>query len=196
MLIFNIYIIRFFPGSNIGAIKFNIATQGQGTVDRFVMNPTTSIFYSNIGIGKTPSFNLDVSGNINVSLNLHTSSIIPAGNAQDLNVRTKARGNLNLASETRNIFLNTNSINRFRIDTSGNLYSYGNFDVSGNITGKEILENSLSLINKYATIANLNLKQDIINCVSSLSKDASNNITIGTLPVSSGGTGLTTLNNS
>jgi hypothetical protein len=108
----------------------------------------------------------DVSGNINVSLNLHTSSIIPSGNAQDLNIRTKTTGNLNLASETGNIYLNASSINQFMVDSSGNIYSYSNFDVSGNIKGKEIFENSTSLINKYATIVNLNLKQDIINCIS------------------------------
>jgi hypothetical protein len=112
-----------------------------------------------------------------------------------MNLRTRLSGNLNLNSETGNIYLITSSINRFRIDPSGNIYSYGNFDVSGNIKGKEIFENSTALINKYATITNLNLKQDIINCVSPLSKDASNNITIETLSVSKGGTGSTTLNN-
>ena len=111
-----------------------------------------------------------------------------------MNVRTRLTGNLNLVSETGNIYLNTSAINRFRVDPSGNIYSYGNFDVSGNIKGNEIFENSVSLINKYATIANLNLKQDIINCVSPLLKDSSNNITIGTLPVSFGGTGTTTFN--
>jgi hypothetical protein len=85
-----------------------------------------------------------------------------------LNIRTRTTGNLNLVSETGNIYLNTSSINRVRVDPSGNIYSYGDFDVSGNIKGKEIFENSTSLINKYATIANLNLKQDIINCVSPL----------------------------
>ena len=202
-----------YPGSNVGTIKFNIATQAQGAIDRFVINPTSSIFYNNVGIGKTPSAHLDVSGHLNVSLNLYTSSIIPLGNAQDLNIKTRTTGNLNLASETGNIYLNTSSINRFRVDPSGNIYSYSDFDVSGNIKGKEIFENSTSLINKYATIANLNLKQDIINCVSPLLKDSSNNITIdlsayalknnlnasnvtsGTLPVSFGGTGSTTLNN-
>ncbi len=85
-----------------------------------------------------------------------------------MNIRTRTTGNLNLVSETGNIYLNTSSINRVRVDPSGNIYSYGDFDVSGNIKGKEIFENSTSLINKYATIANLNLKQDIINCVSPL----------------------------
>ncbi len=112
-----------------------------------------------------------------------------------MNIKTRTTGNSNLASETENMYLNTNSINRFMVDSKGNLLSYSNFDVSGNIKGKEIFGNSTSLINKYATIANLNLKQDIINCVSPLSKDISNNITIGTLPVSLGGTGSTTLNN-
>jgi hypothetical protein len=120
-------------GTNVGTIKFNIATQAQGAIDRFVINPTSSIFYNNVGIGKTPSAHLDVSGHLNVSLNLYTTSIIPLGNAQDLNIRTRTTGNLNLASETGNIYLNTSSINRFRVDPSGNIYSYGNFDVSGNI---------------------------------------------------------------
>ncbi len=70
---------------------------------------------------------------------------------------------------------------------------------------------NVSLIPKYATIANLNLKQDLINSVFPLSKDISNNISIdvsayelknslnasnvtsGTLPVSFGGTDRTTL---
>ncbi len=32
------------PGTNVGTIKFNIATQAQGAIDRFVINPTSSIF--------------------------------------------------------------------------------------------------------------------------------------------------------
>ncbi len=87
-----------------------------------------------------------------------------------MNVRTRLTGNLNLVFETGNIYLNTSSINRFRVGPSGNMYSYGNFDVSGNIKGNEIFENSISLINKYATKANLNLKQDIINVTLPLSK--------------------------
>ncbi len=57
-------------GTNVGTKKFNIATQAQGAIDRFVINPTPSIFYNNVGIGKTPSAHLDVSGHLNVSLNL------------------------------------------------------------------------------------------------------------------------------
>ena len=184
------------PGANIGTIKFNIATLGESALDRFVITPITSIFYNNVGIGKNPSFHLDVSGNINATGSIYTQMIMPffTGTSQDMNVRTRLTGNLNLVSETGNIYLNTSAINRFRVDPSGNIYSYGNFDVSGNIKGNEIFENSVSLINKYATIANLNLKQDIINCVSPLLKDSSNNITIGTLPVSFGGTGTTTFN--
>ena len=32
------------PSTNIGAIKFNIATNAQGALDRFIITPTTSIF--------------------------------------------------------------------------------------------------------------------------------------------------------
>jgi len=42
-----------------------------------------------------------------------------------LNLRTQLTGNLNRTSETGNICLNTNLIERFRIDPSGNVYSYG-----------------------------------------------------------------------
>ncbi len=93
-------------------------------------------------------------------------------------IRTLLTGNLDLSSETVNINLNTNSINRFRIDPSGNVYSFGDFDVSGNIKGQEIYENNVSLISKYATNANLNLKQDIITCISSLLKVLSNKTSI------------------
>ncbi len=79
--------------------------------DRFVIKPTASIFYNNLGIEKTPSAHLDVSGHLNVSFNLYTTSIIPLGNAQDLNIKTRTTGKLILASETGNIYLNTSSIN-------------------------------------------------------------------------------------
>jgi len=131
------------PMTNVGTIKFNIASNSQGALDRFVITPTTSIFYNNVGIGITPNYTLDVSGNIN----------------------------------------------------SNTLY-----------------ENNASLISKYATIENLNLKQNIINVTSPLIKnDISNNLSIdlsayafknalnasnvtaGTLSVSFGGTGSTSL---
>ena len=61
----------------MGTIKFNIATQAQGALDRFVIKPATSIFYNNVGIGKTPNiYNgigpepnnaLDISGNLDVT---------------------------------------------------------------------------------------------------------------------------------
>jgi hypothetical protein len=123
------------PMTNVGTIKFNIATNSQGALDRFVITPTTSIFYNNVGIGLTPSFNLDISGHLNVSQNIYTTSIIPryTGEPQNMNIKTRTTGNLNLSSETGNIYLITNSINRFRVDPSGNIYSYGNLDVSGNI---------------------------------------------------------------
>jgi hypothetical protein len=210
------------PGKNIGAIKFNIATQLEGALDRFVITPTTSTFYNNVGIGKIPnSYDygpqpnnaLDVSGNLGVSGNIYTESIKPMLDyfPKDMNITTRLEGNLNLSSEAGNIYLKTNNINRFKVDASGYVYSYDNFDVSGNLNGKVISENNISLINKYATIANLNLKQDILTFSNPLIKDESNNITIdlssyalnnslnasnvtsGTLPVSFGGTGSTAL---
>ncbi len=45
-----------------------------------------------------------------------------------MNIRTRLTGNLNLSSETGNINLNTNSVNRFMIDPSGDIYSFGDFD--------------------------------------------------------------------
>ncbi len=141
------------PGTNAGTIKFNIATQAQGAIDRFVINPTSSIFYNNVSVGKTPSAHLDVSGNINatgsISLNLYIKYIT---NLYRISTRyeykERTTGNLNLVSETGNIYLNTSSINRFRVDPSGNIYSYGDFDVSGNIKGKEIFEKIYIIINK------------------------------------------------
>jgi hypothetical protein len=67
------------PGANVGTIKFNIATFGESAVDRFVITPTTSIFYNQVGIGKTPSVNLDVSGHLNVTGNIYTTSIMTFG---------------------------------------------------------------------------------------------------------------------
>jgi hypothetical protein len=52
------------PGTNEGTIKFNITTQLQGAIDRFAITPNASIFYNNVGIGKTPTVALDVHGNI------------------------------------------------------------------------------------------------------------------------------------
>jgi hypothetical protein len=42
------------------------------------------------------------------------------------------------------------------VNPSGNIYSYGYFDVSGNLNGKDIYENNVSLISEYAANANLN----------------------------------------
>ncbi len=55
------------PGANVGTITLNIATFGESAVDRFVITPTTSIFYNQVGIEKTPLVNLDVSGHLNVT---------------------------------------------------------------------------------------------------------------------------------
>ena len=94
------------PTTNVGTIKFNITTQSEGALDRFVIKPTTSVFYNNVGIGKTPSFNLDVSGFLNVSVNVYTSNILPryTGAPQDMSIRSRMTGNLNLASETGNVY--------------------------------------------------------------------------------------------
>jgi hypothetical protein len=175
--------------TNVGTIKFNIATQLEGALDRFVITPTTSIFYNNVGIGKIPnSYDygpkpnnaLDVSGNLGVSGHIYTESIQPMLDyfLKNMNITTRLERNLNLSSETGNIYLKTNNINRFKVDAGGYVYSYDNFDVLGNLNGKVMSENNTSLINKYATIINLNLKQDIINVSSPLIKDVSNNITI------------------
>ena len=51
------------PGTNEGTRKSNIATQSHGAIDRFAMTPNKSIFYNNLGIGKTPNYNLDISRN-------------------------------------------------------------------------------------------------------------------------------------
>ncbi len=152
----------------------NIATHIEGALDRYIITPTTSIFYNNVGIGKSPSVALDISGNLNATVtgNIYTQVVQPFNDdmPKSINIRTLLTGNLSLSSETGNIYLNTNSINRFMIDPSGNIYSYGNIDVSGSINGQEIYENNISLINKYSTNANLKLKQDIITCISPLLK--------------------------
>jgi hypothetical protein len=75
------------------------------------------------------------------------------------------------------------------------------------------MKKKISLITKYTTNANFNLKQNIITCISPLLKEVSNNITIdlsscalknglnksnktsGTLPVFFEGIGTTTENN-
>ena len=165
------------PGANIGTIKFNITTQSEGALDRFVIKPTTSVFYNNVGIGKTPNYNLDVSGNIN-STKIYENNIL-------------------LINKYATIFDVVSPLIR---------------DVSNNIT-IDLSAYPLKL-NVDASLNDLqNTKQDIINVTSPLIKDISNNISIdlsayalknalnasnvtaGTLPVSFGGTGATTLNN-
>ena len=78
-----------------------------------------------------------------------------------MNIKTRTTGNLNLSSETGNIYLITNSINRFRVDPSGNIYSYGNLDVSGNINALgKITTNDLDVsgnINALGKITTNNL---------------------------------------
>ncbi len=39
------------PRTNVGTIKFNIAKFDESALDPFVIKPTTSIFYNNVGIG-------------------------------------------------------------------------------------------------------------------------------------------------
>ena len=165
------------PTTNVGTIKFNITTQSEGALDRFVIKPTTSVFYNNVGIGKTPNYNLDVSGNIN-STKIYENNIL-------------------LINKYATIFDVVSPLIR---------------DVSNNIT-IDLSAYPLKL-NVDASLNDLqNTKQDIINVTSPLIKDISNNISIdlsayalknalnasnvtaGTLPVSFGGTGATTLNN-
>jgi hypothetical protein len=112
--------------------------------------------------------------------NVYTQVVQPFNDntPKSMNMRTLLTEKLNLSSETGNIYLNTNSVNRFMIDPSGNIYFFGNFDVSGNIKGQEVYENNVSLISKYATNANLNLKKGIITFISPLLKNVSNNISI------------------
>jgi hypothetical protein len=123
------------PGSNIGNIKFNIATNTEGGIDRFIITPTTSTFYNNVGIGKTSGQALDVSGNAIISGNLYNQNIISSfsGTAGNVNVLARTTGTINLISEQGSINFNTNSTNRFLIDPSGFIFAYNNFDVSGNI---------------------------------------------------------------
>ena len=109
-------------------VKFNIATHIEGALDRFVITPTTSTFYTNVGIGKSPSsplVALDISGHLNATGNVYTHVVQPFNNdtPKSMNIKTLLTGNLNLSSETGNIYLNTNSVNRFMIDPSGNIYS-------------------------------------------------------------------------
>jgi hypothetical protein len=113
------------PGANFGNIKFNIATNAEGGIDRFVITPTTSIFYNNVGIGKTPGQPLDVSGNLLVSANIYNKSIISsyAGAAGNVNVLARTTGTINLISEQGNIYLNTNSINRFQVNPDGLIHA-------------------------------------------------------------------------
>ena len=101
------------PGANIGNIKFNISTNAEGEKDRLVLTPTTSIFYNNVGIGKSPSVALDISGHLNVSQNIYTQVVQPfnTGSAAAINIRSRTSVNVNLVSETGNIVLNTNSTN-------------------------------------------------------------------------------------
>jgi hypothetical protein len=110
-------------------------------------------------MGKSPScplVALDISGHLNATGIVYTQVIqqFNDNTPKSINIRTLSTGYLNLSSETGNIYLNTNSVKRFMIDPSGNIHSYGNFDVSGNIKGQGIYENNLSLISKYATNAN------------------------------------------
>jgi len=164
------------PGTNEGTIKFNIATQAQGAIDRFVITPYSSIFYNNLGIGKSPNYHLDISGNTNSN--------------------TIYENNVSLINKYATIF---------------NVISPLSKDISNNII-IDLSAYSLK-INVDASLNNLqNTKQDIINVSSPLIKTGSNisidlnayalknslnasNVTAGTLNVSFGGIGTTTLNN-
>ena len=183
------------PGANIGTIKFNLSTQAEGALDRFIITPNTSIFYNNVGIGKSPLFALDVSGNINATGHIYTPGVMPLydGNPKDMNIRTRLTGNLNLVSETGNIYLNTSNVDRFRIDSSGNIYSYGILDVSGNITAKgnldisgnikalgKITTNSLDVSTNIISYGNLDISGNInaLGKITTNYLDVSGNINI------------------
>jgi hypothetical protein len=108
-------------------IKINIATHIGGASDRFVITPTTSKFYTNVGIGKSPSsplVALDICGHLNATENVYTQVVQPFydNTPRSMNIRTLLTGNLILSSETGNIYLNTNSVNKYIIDPSGNIH--------------------------------------------------------------------------
>jgi hypothetical protein len=69
---------------------------------------------------------------------------MPFGDGQNMNIRIRTTGNLNLSSETGDISLSTNSANRFMIDLSVNIYSFGDFDISGHLKSKVIYGNNVS----------------------------------------------------
>ncbi len=64
---------------------------------------------------------------MNATGNVYTQVVQPFNDntPKSMNIRTLLTGNLNLSSETGNIYLNTNSVNRFMIDPSGYIYLYG-----------------------------------------------------------------------
>jgi hypothetical protein len=164
------------PGTNEGTIKFNIATQAQGAIDRFVITPYSSIFYNNLGIGKSPSYHLDISGNTNSN--------------------TIYENNVSLINKYATIFNVTSPLSK---DASNNIL----IDLSA-YPLKINVDTSLNHLQ--------NTKEDLINVSTPLIKNGSNitidlsayalknslnasNVTAGTLPVSFGGIGTTTLNN-
>ena len=164
------------PGTNEGTIKFNIATQAQGAIDRFVITPYSSIFYNNLGIGKSPNYHLDISGNTNSN--------------------TIYENNVSLINKYATIFNVTSPLSK---DASNNIL----IDLSA-YPLKINVDTSLNHLQ--------NTKEDLINVSTPLIKNGSNitidlsayalknslnasNVTAGTLPVSFGGIGTTTLNN-
>jgi len=164
------------PGTNEGTIKFNIATQSQGAIDRFVITPYSSIFYNNLGIGKSPNYHLDISGNTNSN--------------------TIYENNVSLINKYATIFNVTSPLSK---DASNNIL----IDLSA-YPLKINVDTSLNHLQ--------NTKEDLINVSTPLIKNGSNitidlsayalknslnasNVTAGTLPVSFGGIGTTTLNN-
>jgi hypothetical protein len=95
-------------------------------VSRNLNEKNTSIICNIAGIRKSPSVALDISGHLNATGNVYTQVVQPNDDMpKSMNIRTQLTGNLNRTSETGNICLNTNLIERFRIDPSGNVYSYG-----------------------------------------------------------------------
>ena len=165
------------PGTNEGTIKFNIATQSQGAIDRFVINPNTSIFYNDVGIGKSPTVALDVNGNIKgVTIYENNVSLI-----------NKYATIFNVTSP-----LSKDASNNILIDLSAYPLKI-NVDTSLNHLQNNKQDNITCLLPLSKDISN-NISIDLSDYALKNSLNASN-VTSGILPVSFGGTGTTTLNN-
>ena len=165
------------PGANVGIIKFNIATQAQGAVDRFVINPSTSIFYNNLGIGKTPSYNLDISGNTN-SNEIFENTV---------SLKNKYASIFTCVSP----LIKNDVSNNISIDLSGYVLKT-TFDLSFNDLNNN-KQNTLYFSSPLIKDVSNNVSVDLSSYALKNSLNASN-ITTGTLSVSYGGTGTNNLN--